>query len=147
MDLIRQELTTGAQAETAGQLGREDSGSRNWPGNCCCWQGGTHAECAPGGRIALETARVRRLDDARLAWACQVWNRSDQPRLVIQACEQALRAGRELSLDAAAELAIAYRAEHRELDAKRAASRDAESAPAATPDVTCEVQPGRGGFF
>ena len=146
VDLLRRELATAAQAETAGQLAAKTADAE-LAAELVFRQAELTPDVSQAAALLWKLYEARRLDAARLAWACQTWNLAGQGVRVIRACEAELRAGRRLSPAIAAELAVAYRAEQRELDAKRAGSSDAESVPAATPAVIPAGQAGSGGFF
>jgi len=146
VDRLRRELATAAQAETAGQLAAKTADAE-LAAELVFRQAELTPDVSQAAVLLGKLYEAGRLDAARLAWACQTWNLAGQGARVIGACETELRAGRRLSPAAAAELAAAYRAQQRDLDAKRAASRDAESVSAAASAVTPAGQVGLGGFF
>ena len=146
VDRIRNELRNSANAGAAGQLARKTA-----DGQLSAELLVLQSELTPDAGLAAEILwklyRAGQLDDVRLGWACQIWNRAEHPQRVIEACETPLRAGRHLPVAALAQLAIAYSAEHRDVDARRAASRDAEPA-VVLPAATGAVPPRpAGGFF
>jgi hypothetical protein len=147
VDLLRRELATAAQAETAGQLAAKTADAE-LAAELTFRQAELTPDVSQSAALLGRLVEAGRLDDARLAYACQTWNRAGQPARVIESCETALRAGRGLSPAAAVELARAYRAQGREVDAQRASSRDSEPAPA-TDGVRLNQQPAgmSGGFF
>jgi hypothetical protein len=150
VDLLRRELATAAEAETAGQLAA-NTADASLAAELIFRQ----AELTPDVRLAAallwELAESERLGDARLAYACQTWNRAGQPGWVIRVGEAALRGGQRLPPTVTAELAVAYRAEGREAEARRAASRDAEPVPGADAGAERHTPNDRprmgGGFF
>ncbi len=146
VDLLRHELATAAQADTAAQLAAQTADAE-LAAELVFRQAELTANVPQAAELLWKLHESGRLDNARLTWACQTWNFAGQPARVIQACEAALRAGRRLASGTAAELALAYGAAHREPDAKRAGSRDAESASAAASGEASARQPGSGGFF
>jgi hypothetical protein len=146
VDLLRRELATAVQADIAGQLAAKTTDAE-LAAELVFRQAELTPDASQAAALLWGIHEAKRLDAARLAWACQTWNLAGQGAHVIQACEAELRAGRRLTLATAAELAVAYRAEHRELDAKRAGSSDAESVPAAASAVGPAGQVGLGGFF
>jgi hypothetical protein len=146
MDLLRRELATAAQAETAGQLAAKTA-DVELAAELIVRQAELTPDVSQAAALLWQLYEAKRLEAARLGWACQTWNLAGQGARVIGACETELRAGRRLSPATAAELAAAYRAEHRDLDAKRAGSSSAESVPAAASGVAPAGQPGPGGFF
>jgi len=139
VDLLRRELATAAHAETAGQLAAKTADAE-----LAAELAFRQAELTPSviqaAALLWQLVESEQLGDARLAYACQTWNRADQSTRVIEACETALRARRGLSPAAAVELAIAYRTAGRQRDAQRAASRDPQPVPSAD-------APPAGGFF
>jgi hypothetical protein len=146
VDLLRRELATAVQADIAGQLAAKTA-DVELAAELVVRQAELTPDVSQAAVLLGKLYEAGRLDAARLAWACQTWNLAGQEARVIGVCEAELRAGRRLSPATAAELAVAYRAEHRERDAKRAGSRDAESVPAVTPAVVPAGQAGSGGFF
>jgi hypothetical protein len=146
VDLLRRELATAVHADIAGQLAVK-SADAELAAELVFRQVELTPDASQAAGLLGKLYEAKRLDAARLAWACQTWNLAGQGARVIEACEAELRAGGRLSSATAAELAVAYRTERRELDAKRAGSRDAESVPAVTPAVVPAGQAGPGGFF
>ncbi len=146
VDLLRRELATAVQADTAGHLAARTADAE-LAGELVFRQAELTPDASQAALLLWKLYEAQRLNAARLPWACQTWNLASQGARVIGACEAELRAGRRLSPATAAELAVAYRAEYRDLDAKRAGSSSAESVPAAAPAVSQPGQTGSGGFF
>jgi hypothetical protein len=127
LDLAGAELATAAHAETAGRLAAATKDA-DLAAELLVRQ----AELSRDRRLAADLAwkvyQSNRLADARLAWACGLWNGTGHASRTIQACEHVLRAGRPLAAGTAEELAMAYRLAGRVLEARRAATTDEEPA-------------------
>ncbi len=137
--LVRQVLSTAAQAETAGQLAAKIDDAE-LSGELLLLQSELTHDSSLADELVWQLHETGRLNVARLAWACQVWNRVHQSQRVIAACEKALRSGLILPAEATTELAAAYREEGRDLDAKRASAQDV------LPKVEGQVETGPGRF-
>jgi hypothetical protein len=137
--LVRQVLSTAAQAETAGQLAAKIDDAE-LSGELLLLQSELTHDSSLAAELVWQLHETGRLNVARLAWACQVWNRVHQSQRVIAACEKALRSGLILPAEATTELAAAYREEGRDLDAKRASAQDVLS------KVEGQVETGPGRF-
>ena len=140
-----------------------------YSGTCKCWRSwpigdrdqGRRAvrellilqsELTPDAGLAAESLwklyRAGQLDDVPLGWACQSWNLAKHPQRVIEACEATMRAGPPLASGCSPRaLAIAYTAEHRDVDAHRGASRDAQPNVKSSDVTGAEPPKPVGGFF
>jgi len=138
---LRTELAAPAQAEIAGWLATETD-EPDLRAELLIRQAELTRDPHLASELAWQVHRSGQLDDARITWALQVWNRGGKPSRVIETCEQRLRSGRRLSGAAAQQLATAYRAEGRDKDALRASTTD----PLVTePDWNALMN--QGGFF
>ena len=146
VDRIRNELQTPANAGAVGQLATRTKDAE-LSAELLIRQSELTTDAGLAAEILWKLYRAGQLDDVRLGWACQIWNLAKHPQRVIEACESTMRVGGELPVAALTELAMSYTAEHRDVDARRAASRDTEPA-VALPDATGAVPPRpAGGFF
>ena len=134
VDRIRNELQTSANADAVGQLATRTKDAE-LAAELLILQSELTPDTGLAAEILWKLYRAGQLDDVRLGWACQIWNLAEHPQRVIEACESTMRAGRRLPVAALAELAIAYTAEHRDVDAHAQASQDTEPA-VALPDAT-----------
>ena len=126
MQWITAELTEPSQAEVAAQLAvrAPDAAIK---AQLLLAQAGLTASIEERAALYWEVAQLGQLSDADFYPAYAAWNAVGKPERVIEVAEARLRSGKWWRLDAERlELAVAYRAAGRHLDARRAATTDPE---------------------